>query len=99
MVLLVARVGLPSIAGMILAGALIGPHALGLISEQERVDSLAEVGVVLLLFGIGLELPFERLKQLWRHALVGGGLQVLLTAGLGFGLSRLCGLSDLAALL
>jgi monovalent cation:H+ antiporter-2, CPA2 family len=54
-VLLLARLGLPSIAGLIVSGIAIGPHALGLVGNVRRVDTLAEVGVVLLLFGIGLE--------------------------------------------
>lgn len=98
-VLLVARVGLPSIAGMILAGALIGPHAFRLIDQRERVELVAEVGIVLLLFGIGLEMPFDRLKQLWRPTLIGGGMQVLLTGVCAYVLARAQGVAPAAALL
>jgi CPA2 family monovalent cation:H+ antiporter-2 len=73
------RVGVPSIAGLILAGVLIGPEALGLIDDADEVEHLAEVGVVLLLFGIGLELSLDRLRRLWRAVLLGGGVQVTLT--------------------
>jgi CPA2 family monovalent cation:H+ antiporter-2 len=85
-VLLVARLGLPSVAGLVLAGIVAGPHALGLVRDPHRVELLAEVGVVLLLFGVGLELPTDRLKRLWRPIVLGGSLQVLLT-----GLAALAG--------
>jgi CPA2 family monovalent cation:H+ antiporter-2 len=91
--LVVARFGLPSIAGLTLAGALIGPNALRLVSDPESVSTLAEVGVVLLLFGVGLELPLSRARELWRPTLLAGSAQVGLTgiftyaAARGFGLS------------
>ena len=78
-VALLKRVGVPPIAGFIVAGILAGPRALGLIADAKRVEVLAEVGVVLLLFGIGLELSLDRLKRLWRPILFGGALQVGLT--------------------
>jgi CPA2 family monovalent cation:H+ antiporter-2 len=79
------RAGLPSIAGLLLAGVLVGPGVLGLVSDPHNVEVLSEVGVVLLLFGIGLELSLDRLKRLWRPILLGGGLQVGLTLGAVFG--------------
>jgi CPA2 family monovalent cation:H+ antiporter-2 len=60
---------------------------------------LAELGIGLLLFGIGLELPFERVKQLWKAAAVGGGLQVLLTGAVAYAVARGAGASPAAALL
>jgi monovalent cation:H+ antiporter-2, CPA2 family len=97
--LLGARVGLPSLAGMIVAGALIGPHALGLIADPTRVQSLAEIGVVLLLFGVGIELPIGRLRELYRPMIVGGTLQVVLTFGIAFAACLACGLPTVGALL
>jgi len=73
------RLRLPAIAGFLVMGALVGPGGLGLIGQPERVSALAELGVVFLLFEIGLELPLERLRKLWRMALFGGGLQVAAT--------------------
>jgi len=73
------RLRLPAIAGFLVMGALVGPGGLGLISQPDRVRALAELGVVFLLFEIGLELPLERLRKLWRLALFGGGLQVVAT--------------------
>ncbi len=73
------KLGVPSIAGFIVTGALIGPGALGLVDDTEQVRVLAEVGVVLLLFGIGLELSLSRLRRLWKVIVLGGGLQVSAT--------------------
>jgi CPA2 family monovalent cation:H+ antiporter-2 len=75
-VTLLGRLRVPSIAGYIVAGVLVGPGVLGLVSDVHQVEVLAEVGVVLLLFGIGLELSPERIKKLWRAVLFGGALQV-----------------------
>ena len=91
-VLVLARIGLPSIAGMLMAGVLMGPNGLGLISNLHQVEVLAEVGVVLLLFTIGLEVSLERLRRIWRLVAIGGGVQVTLTvlatAGLAVALGR-----------
>lgn len=75
------RLRLPSIVGFLLVGAIAGPSGLQLVEEPESVRSLAEIGVVFLLFEIGLELPLERLRTLWRTALIAGGAQVALTVG------------------
>jgi CPA2 family monovalent cation:H+ antiporter-2 len=80
-VALLRRVGIPTIAGFIVAGILVGPKALGLIGDVNQVSLMAEVGVALLLFGIGLELSLERLRRLWRSVIIGGALQVGLTVG------------------
>lgn len=76
------RLRLPSIVGFLVVGALAGPGATGLVSDPEAVRELAEIGVVFLLFEIGLELPIERMRALWRPALVGGGFQVSMTVAL-----------------
>ncbi|MGH7256370.1 MAG: cation:proton antiporter [Nitrospirales bacterium] len=68
---------LPSIAGFLVAGALIGPYGLNLISDIEQVSVLAEIGVVLLLFTIGIEFSLANLTAARRLLLVGGPLQVL----------------------
>ena len=73
------RLGVPSIAGFILAGVLTGPSVLGLVGDTHQVEVLAEIGVVLLLFGIGLELSLDRLRRIWKAVLLGGGIQVALT--------------------
>jgi len=75
-VAVLGRLRVPSIAGYIIAGILIGPGSLGLISDVQQTEVLAEVGVVLLLFGIGLELSLERVRRLWRAVVIGGAIQV-----------------------
>ncbi len=78
--LLFRRIGLGMVLGYLVAGAAIGPSALGLISEGETFSALAEIGVAFLLFAVGLELPFERIKLLFGRIFVLGAAQVLLTA-------------------
>ncbi len=78
-VLLLHRVRVPTIAGFLIAGALVGPSGLGWISDTERIEHLAEIGVALLLFTIGLEFSLSKLRRIARAVLVGGGLQVGLT--------------------
>ena len=90
-VALLRRIGVPTIAGFILAGVLVGPNALGLIKDVHSVETLAEVGVVLLLFGIGLELSPEKMKRLWRLVLLGGALQVGITIAAVTGIAMLFG--------
>jgi len=70
------RLGLVPIVGFLLAGVLIGPHALGLVHDQALVDAAAEVGVMLLLFTIGIEFSLDRLAEMKTVIFAGGGLQV-----------------------
>ena len=84
------KLRLPSIAGFLVAGALIGPHGLNLISDLEQVRVLAEIGVILLLFSIGVEFSLPHLTAARGLLLIGGPLQVLgvvlLVAMIGWGL-------------
>jgi CPA2 family monovalent cation:H+ antiporter-2 len=73
------KCGLPPIVGFILTGVLSGPHVLGLVKVVHEVEILAEIGVVLLLFTIGMEFSFGNLLQVRRSVLLGGPLQVGLT--------------------
>ena len=83
------RLGVPAIVGFLATGTLAGPKGLGLIANTHDVELLAEVGVVLLLFTIGMEFSFQHLARLKRPALLGGSLQVCLTiaAAVGIGLA------------
>jgi len=76
------RMRLPAIAGFLVVGAIAGPGGLGLVPDPERVRILAEIGVIFLLFEIGLELPLSRLRDLGRMGLIAGGAQVVLTVGI-----------------
>jgi K+:H+ antiporter len=78
-VLLAHRLRIPSVVAFLLSGVAIGPTALGLVRQPESVDTLAEVGVVLLLFAVGLELSLSRILRMGRMILRGGGLQVTAT--------------------
>lgn len=87
------RAGVPSIAGFILTGALIGPTALALVDDTHHVEVLAEIGIALLLFGIGLELSLDRLRRFWKAVLLGGGIQVTLTVACTALVAKAFGLS------
>ncbi|MEM8600147.1 MAG: cation:proton antiporter [Bacteroidota bacterium] len=86
------KLRLVPIAGFLLAGVVIGPNALGLVYEQELVDVLAEIGVILLLFTIGVEFSLEKLSRIGRAIFIGGGTQVFVTIGLVTGGLALAGI-------
>ena len=73
------RFGIPAIVGFLFTGIISGPHGLGLIKEIHVVEQFAEVGVVCLLFTIGLEFSIDNLLQIKTLALVGGSIQVVAT--------------------
>lgn len=79
------RLRLPPIVGFLLTGVAIGPNALRLVKHQELVEQLSEVGVVILLFSVGMELPLRQLARLRRAVLLGGALQMGLTLLVGAG--------------
>ena len=87
------RIGLPPIAGFLVAGAVIGPSGFGWIQHRELVTQLAEIGVVVLLFTIGLELSLAKLLKLRRVVGIGGSIQVALTATVGTAVALAVGLS------
>ncbi|MFW6067436.1 MAG: cation:proton antiporter [Myxococcota bacterium] len=82
------RLRLPTAAGLLLAGGLGGPFAFKLVRSSETIEVMAEVGVVLLLFTIGLEFSLARLRQVARQIVIGGSLQVGLTGLVTFGIAR-----------
>jgi K+:H+ antiporter len=81
--LLFGRLRLPILVALFVAGALVGPNSFGLIGDSEQVKALAEVGVIFLLFTLGLEFSFRRLVRLARPILVAGPIQVVLTGAMG----------------
>jgi CPA2 family monovalent cation:H+ antiporter-2 len=78
-VFLLQKLRVPSIVGFLIAGTVLGPHGFGMIQEIQEVELLAEVGVILLLFTIGLEISLKKLKRIQSAVLGGGFSQVLLT--------------------
>ncbi len=98
-VLYVSRgVKLPPIVGFLISGILLGPHGLGLVSAVEEVEQLAELGVVLLLFTIGLEFSLADLARMKRQALLGGSVQVAIVAVAAWGALMVLGLPSNQAL-
>jgi len=73
------RLKLPSILGFLLTGILIGPHGLRLVGESEQIEVISEIGVILLLFVIGMELSIRNLISIKNTVFIGGALQVGLT--------------------
>jgi CPA2 family monovalent cation:H+ antiporter-2 len=75
------KIRLPALVGFLITGVLIGPHGGAIITDTSVVERLAEIGVVLLLFTVGLEFSLADILRSGRQLLLGGGLQVLLTIG------------------
>lgn len=86
------RLGQPPLLGYLIGGILIGPYTPGPVSDIRHVSTLAEIGVVLLMFELGVELPVARLRRLGAVALGGGLLQVILTWAAAIGVARAVGL-------
>ncbi|MGD0781642.1 MAG: cation:proton antiporter, partial [Candidatus Aminicenantales bacterium] len=80
-ILLSRKLKLPAVTGFVLTGVLIGPSGLSLVSNNEGIDLLAEIGIVMLLFTVGLEFSLRRLRPIRRFFLWGGLLQSGLTTG------------------
>lgn len=90
--LLLQRLGQPVILGYIAAGIILGPHTGGVtVSNIHDIEKLAEIGVALLLFALGLEFSLKDLKPVKKVALIGTPIQIILTMGLGFGIGHLTG--------
>jgi len=92
------RIKQSAILGYLLAGTLVGPNALNLMGNHATMTTFAELGVALLLFTIGLEFSWPRLRNVGSIAIGGGSLQVLLTWILSTGTCMLLGLEGGAAL-
>ena len=75
------RLRLAPIVGYLIAGAVVGPFAFGFVEDVELVNYLAEIGVILLLFTIGVEFSLAELRGIGTFIFTGGGLQVGVTVG------------------
>ncbi len=98
-VFLARRLGLPALAGFVVTGMIIGPYGLGMIGKIENVESAAEVGVVLLLFTVGLEFSLSRLLAIPIKLYIIGALQVLGTSLAGYFIATALGLEFASALI
>jgi CPA2 family monovalent cation:H+ antiporter-2 len=83
----------PALVGYLFTGILIGPHAFRLLGGSEEINQLAEIGVVLLLFIIGMEFSFSELMKSKKAVLLGGSAQMVLTISLAWGAAMLLGFS------
>ena len=97
-VLVFQRLNVPSVVGFLVAGIVLGPHGAGLIAQSAHVESLADLGLILLLFVVGLELSFDQLTRLRRVILWSGSLQVLVTSGFACALAVAVGFPGAQAL-
>jgi CPA2 family monovalent cation:H+ antiporter-2 len=78
-ILLLYKLKIPSLIGFIVAGIIIGPYGVGIVKDTHFIQILAEIGVILLLFTIGIEFSMTKLVRIKKAVLGGGGTQVLLT--------------------
>ncbi len=78
-ILIFQRLKIPPVIGLIFTGILLGPSGVGVVYDQKMIATLAELGVVLLLFTIGLEFSLDDLKKLKKIVLVGGIVQIVVT--------------------
>jgi len=85
--LLFTRLKIPTVVGYLLTGIIAGPHLLALVHEQHNIEILAEIGVVFLLFTIGLEFSLKHLLRIRKIVFFGGLMQVTLTALVFYSLS------------
>ncbi|MBI4950264.1 MAG: cation:proton antiporter, partial [Deltaproteobacteria bacterium] len=89
--ILLTRVGLPTVIGFLVTGVIIGPYGFGLVTEIGTVETLSQIGIVLLLFTIGLEFSITRMLSLRREGILGGGFQVGITVLVVFAVGILLG--------
>lgn len=86
---IMTRIRQPAIVGYIFAGVLLGPSALGVVQDRGQIGALAELGVLLLLFLIGMELSLRGFKGVWRTAITATVLQIAASVGVALALSLL----------
>lgn len=93
---LAQRLRLPPLLGYLLAGVAIGPFTPGFVGDAELAPQLAEIGVILLMFGVGLHFSLSDLMKVRNIALPGAVVQISVATLMGWGLARWLGWSDLA---
>src|SRR5262245_54893392 len=85
------RIGLSPIVGYLIAGILVGPFTPGFVADKPIADQLAEIGVILLMFGVGLHFHFRDLWAMRKVAVPGAVLQIAVATALGALVGRLAG--------
>lgn len=91
--LIAVKLRVPPIVGYLLAGIVIGPHTPGFEADQHLADQLAEIGIVLLMFGVGLHFSIKDLMEVRRIALPGAVVQIGAAMAMGVGLTYMWGWS------
>ncbi|RZI74381.1 MAG: sodium:proton antiporter, partial [Rubrivivax sp.] len=86
-----ARLKLPALVGYLLAGVVIGPFTPGFVADAEIAAQLAEIGVMLLMFGVGLHFSLDDLMSVRKLALPGAVVQMVVATLLGMGVATLWG--------
>jgi CPA2 family monovalent cation:H+ antiporter-2 len=97
--MLANRLKLSPLVGYLVAGIVVGPHTIGFVADTELAPQLAEVGVILLMFGVGLHFSLNDLMKVGRIAIPGALVQIGVATVLGWGMGRLMGMGDLEATL
>lgn len=92
-IFLFKKINIPSIVGFLIAGMIIGPYGFRLINDSDSINALAQMGVITLLFTIGLEISFKDLARMKRFVFIAGTLQVVLTVIISALISMAMGLS------
>lgn len=90
-ILISSRLRIPSVVGFLLTGMIIGPHTIKLIKNTHDIELFAEIGIVLMMFIIGIEFSIKKLHRIRKFIIIGGVGQVLLTIAAVFGISLLFG--------
>ena len=92
------RIGLSPIVGYLIAGLLVGPYTPGFVADRHMAEQLAEVGIILLMFGVGLQFHIEELVAVWRVAVPGAIAQSVVATGLGMAVAHAFGWTSTAGL-
>ena len=92
------RLGLSTLVGYMAAGILVGPHTPGFVADQPLAAQLAEIGVILLMFGVGQHFHPQELLRVWRIAVPGAVAQSAVAAVAGWGVARAFGWSNTAGI-
>jgi CPA2 family monovalent cation:H+ antiporter-2 len=96
---LARRVGLPAVIGYLVVGVAVSPFTPGFVAHPEQLHVLADIGVILLLFEVGIEIDVMRLRREQRGLFVAAPLQTVLTTAIGAGAALLAGLTMVGAVL
>ena len=92
-VFICSKIRLPAIIGFLFTGIVLGPHGIALLDTVHEIELLAEIGIIFLLFTIGVELSISELLRLKKTVFIGGGLQVGLSTLIVFIIASLCAYS------